>query len=68
MKSQSVITEHKLQFEYEFDWDKVEILDSERYLETRIKFGNDIYKKIEQRSKFSIRYRIFTSRICINLK
>jgi len=54
-KSQSIITKHRLQFKHEFDWDEVEILDSERYLEKRINFGNDVYKKIEQRSKFTIR-------------
>jgi len=65
-KSQSVITQHKLQFEHEFDWDNVEILDFEKYLRKRL--ISEMFIKIEQRSKFTIGYQIFISRICINLK
>jgi len=30
--TQSVITEHRLQFNHDFDWEDVKILDSERFL------------------------------------
>jgi len=30
--TQSVIIEHRLQFNHDFDWEDVEILDSERFL------------------------------------
>jgi len=34
--TQSVITEHRLNFSHEFDWNNVEILDQERYLARRL--------------------------------
>jgi len=34
--TQSVITEHRLQFKHDFDWENVEILDSERFLGKRL--------------------------------
>lgn len=32
----SVITEHRLEFDHDFDWDNVKILDNERFLSKRL--------------------------------
>lgn len=34
--SQSVITEHRINFEHDFDWENVEILDTKRFLNKRL--------------------------------
>jgi len=36
MNQSSVITEHRLEFSHDFDWDDVEILDEEIYYNKRI--------------------------------
>jgi len=40
--TQFVITEHRLQFGHDFDWEDVKILDSERFLGKRL-IRDDVY-------------------------
>ena len=35
-KNQSVITDYRLSFNHEFDWENVQILDKERFLNKRL--------------------------------
>jgi len=47
--SQSVITEHRINFSHEFNWDNVEILDKERFLSKRL-ISEMIYIKRQKNS------------------
>ena len=38
----SVITEHHIEFSYDFDWENVQILDKEKFL-NKTDFGNGIH-------------------------
>jgi len=48
MSQTSVITEHRLKFSHDFDWEKVEILDEEVYLYKRL-ISEMIYIKKQQK-------------------
>jgi len=43
----SVITEHKISHQHDFDWGNVKILDEEKVLNKKPDFGSDPYKATE---------------------
>jgi len=49
MFSHSVIIDHRLQFDHEFDWDKAQVLDIERNYNKRLT-SEILYIKIQKRS------------------
>jgi len=51
----SVITDHRLEFNHEFDWDNAELLDEEINYNKRL-ISEIINKKTKTRSKFEKRY------------
>ena len=46
--AQSVITDHRLRYDYEFDWTNVNILDTERYLNKRL--TSEMFFKLQKNS------------------
>jgi hypothetical protein len=38
MNNHSVITEHRLKYNHDFDWENIKILDNERFLSRRLTF------------------------------
>lgn len=41
--TQSVITNHRINFDHDFDWENVKILDQEPFFEQKINFRNVIH-------------------------
>ncbi|KYN19120.1 hypothetical protein ALC57_08544 [Trachymyrmex cornetzi] len=59
--SKSVITDHRLQCEHDFDWENVEVLDTEGFYNKRLVSEMIHIKRQKKWAEFAKRYRSFKS-------